>query len=111
MRYFICSILFDTRLSGRGEVVKKPSPLIQPAVNVKSNTAIPRLKEDERAYIKARLEKDQGRSARERRITFRDVVNCFKDFKFILGGFMYFGLIVPGKWPFPLTCIPPDLEP
>lgn len=53
------------------------------------------LKEDERAYIKARLEKDQGRSARERRITPKDVLKCFKDYKFILGGFMYFGLIVP----------------
>jgi hypothetical protein len=54
-----------------------------------------RLREDERAYVRARLRKDQGRSARERRITFRDVVNCFKDFKFFIGAFMYFGLIVP----------------
>ena len=56
-----------------------------------------RLREDERAYIRARLRKDQGRSARERQITPRDVLNCFKDYKFFLGGFMYFGLIVPGK--------------
>ena len=56
---------------------------------------IRRLKEDERAYIKARLEKDQGRSALERRITPKDVLNCFKDYKYFLGGFMYFGLIVP----------------
>jgi MFS family permease len=53
--------------------------------------------EPEREYIKARLRDDQGKSARERRITFRDVVNCFKDYKIIVGGFMYFGLIVPGK--------------
>lgn len=53
------------------------------------------LKEDERAYVKARLEADQGKSASERAITFRDVVNVFKDYKVIVGGFMYFGLIVP----------------
>lgn len=54
-----------------------------------------RLKSDERAYIRARLERDQGKSAIERPITARDVLNVFKDFKIILGGFMYFGLIVP----------------
>jgi MFS family permease len=53
------------------------------------------LKEDERAYVKARLEVDQGKSALERAITFRDVVNVFKDYKIFIGGFMYFGLIVP----------------
>lgn len=53
------------------------------------------LKEDERAYVKARLEVDQGKSALERAITFKDVVNIFKDYKIIVGGFMYFGLIVP----------------
>lgn len=53
------------------------------------------LKEDEKAYVKARLEADQGRSARERKITLGDVGRVFKDYKVILGGFMYFGLIVP----------------
>ena len=53
------------------------------------------LKEDERQYVKARLQIDQGRSAAERDITVRDVGRVFKDFKIILGGFMYFGLIVP----------------
>ncbi|KAI9751638.1 MAG: hypothetical protein M4579_005985 [Chaenotheca gracillima] len=53
------------------------------------------LTEDERAYVKARLRKDQGRSAAERQITGRDVLAIFKDYKIILGGFMYFGLIVP----------------
>ncbi|KAI9880282.1 MAG: hypothetical protein M1830_004401 [Pleopsidium flavum] len=52
------------------------------------------LGEDERAYIKARLRQDQGRSAAERKITVRDVGNIFKDFKIFVGGFMYFGLIV-----------------
>lgn len=45
--------------------------------------------------MKARLEIDQGKSALERAITFKDVVNVFKDYKIIIGGFMYFGLIVP----------------
>ncbi|MCJ1308873.1 hypothetical protein MMC25_002528 [Agyrium rufum] len=53
------------------------------------------LTEDERAYIKARLAQDQGRSAAERQITAKDVGNVFKDFKVFLGGLMYFGLIVP----------------
>jgi MFS family permease len=53
------------------------------------------LTEEERAYVKARLQVDQGRSAAERQITLRDVGRVFKDYKVILGGFMYFGMIVP----------------
>ncbi|KIW30524.1 uncharacterized protein PV07_06263 [Cladophialophora immunda] len=53
------------------------------------------LTEPEREYIKARLRDDQGKSAIDRRITVKDVINCFKDYKIIVGGFMYFGLIVP----------------
>ncbi|KAF2155650.1 MFS general substrate transporter [Myriangium duriaei CBS 260.36] len=53
------------------------------------------LTEEERAYVAARLQADQGKSALERKITGRDVRNVFKDFKIIIGGFMYFGLIVP----------------
>ncbi|EHY52404.1 High-affinity nicotinic acid transporter [Exophiala dermatitidis] len=53
------------------------------------------LSEPERQFVMQRLRDDQGKSAIERRITFKDVVNCFKDYKIILGGFMYFGLIVP----------------
>ena len=55
------------------------------------------LTEPEREYVRARLQEDQGKSALERPITFKDVVNCFKDYKIFLGGLMYFGLIVPGK--------------
>ncbi|KIX07012.1 uncharacterized protein Z518_04988 [Rhinocladiella mackenziei CBS 650.93] len=51
--------------------------------------------ETERQYIMARLREEQGKSAIEKRITFKAVVNCFKDYKFILGWLMYFGLIVP----------------
>jgi MFS family permease len=50
---------------------------------------------EERTYVKARLQVDQGRSAAERKITIRDVGRVFKDYKVILGGFMYFGMIVP----------------
>lgn len=62
---------------------------------VPSLTLDTRLTRDERAYIQNRLERDQGKSALDRHITFRDIVNVFKDFKVILGGFMYLGLIVP----------------
>ena len=46
------------------------------------------LSAEEREFVKARLQQDQGKAALERRITFRDVVNCFRDYKFFLGGFM-----------------------
>jgi hypothetical protein len=54
------------------------------------------LKEDERAYVAARLRQDQGKSGVERAIRGKDVVQVFKDYKVIVAGFMYFGLIVPG---------------
>lgn len=50
---------------------------------------------EEKVYVSARLQADQGRSSVERSITIKDVGNIFKDYKVILGGFMYFGLIVP----------------
>lgn len=53
------------------------------------------LTKDEKAYVTARLHADQGRSAVERKITLKDVGNIFKDYKVVVGGFMYFGLIVP----------------
>jgi hypothetical protein len=49
------------------------------------------LREDEREYIKARLQADQGHNAAERRVTLRDVATVMKDYKIWLGGFMYFG--------------------
>ena len=45
--------------------------------------------------MKARLQVDQGNSAADRPIKAKDVLNVFKDFKIFIGGFMYFGLIVP----------------
>ncbi|WPH01891.1 Hypothetical protein R9X50_00474500 [Acrodontium crateriforme] len=53
------------------------------------------LKEDERAYVAARLRADQGRSAIERQIGVKDIGRVFKDWKVVVAGFMYFGLIVP----------------
>jgi hypothetical protein len=52
------------------------------------------LREDERAYVKARLQLDQGPSAVERPIKIGDVGRVFKDLKVVVGGFMYLGLIV-----------------
>lgn len=37
------------------------------------------LTEEERAFVKARLQVDVGASAREEKITLKDVVNVFKD--------------------------------
>ncbi|KAK8137745.1 hypothetical protein PG984_001125 [Apiospora sp. TS-2023a] len=53
------------------------------------------LQEDEREYVKARLRADQGHNAAERKISMRDVGAVLKDYRVILGGLMYFGLIVP----------------
>ena len=54
-----------------------------------------RLSENERVYVMGRLRKDQGKAAIERRITFKDVINVFKDYKVVLAGFMYLGILVP----------------
>ncbi|GAB7364888.1 hypothetical protein MBLNU230_g5679t1 [Neophaeotheca triangularis] len=53
------------------------------------------LSPEERHYVSARLRADQGSSARERKITLRDIGNVFKDYKVVVAGFMYFGLVVP----------------
>ncbi|KAK9461010.1 major facilitator superfamily domain-containing protein [Lipomyces oligophaga] len=50
---------------------------------------------NEREFIKAKLALDVGQSQHVRKATLRDVGNVFKDYKVILVGFMYFGLIVP----------------
>ena len=54
------------------------------------------LSDDERAFVKARLAQDVGDSQLDARLTWRKVLGVFKDFKILLGGFMYFGLIVSG---------------
>lgn len=53
------------------------------------------LTEDERTFVSARLRADQGRSAVERPVTIKDAIAVLKDYRVIIGGFMYFGLIVP----------------
>ncbi|KAJ5908212.1 hypothetical protein N7495_000894 [Penicillium taxi] len=53
------------------------------------------LTDEERDYIQAKLAKDVGKSARQAKMGWREVLAVFKDYKIILGGFMYFGLIVP----------------
>lgn len=50
---------------------------------------------EERAYLQARLEADQGRSAAERKLAFADVGRVLRDYKIWLGGLMYLGLVVP----------------
>ena len=54
------------------------------------------LSDDERTFVKTRLAEDVGDSQLEAKTTWRDVLGVFKDFKVILGGLTYFGLIVPG---------------
>ena len=54
------------------------------------------LSDDEKAVVKARLAEDIGDSQLDVQPTWRDVLGVFKDFKIILGGLMYFGLVVPG---------------
>ena len=51
---------------------------------------------DEKAFVRARLAEDIGDSQLDTQPTWRDVLGVFKDFKIILGGLMYFGLVVPG---------------
>ncbi|KAL2013562.1 hypothetical protein VTN00DRAFT_1087 [Thermoascus crustaceus] len=53
------------------------------------------LTEEEREFIKAKLAKDVGKSAHHKDPGWKDVLNVFKDYKVIIGGLMYFGLIVP----------------
>lgn len=43
----------------------------------------------------ARLRADQGHNAAERKVGFKDAFRVMKDYRVWLGGFMYFGLIVP----------------
>lgn len=53
------------------------------------------LREDERRYVAAKLRLDQGDAGLERSITLGDVGRVLWDYKVLLGGVMYLGLIVP----------------
>lgn len=52
------------------------------------------LSDDERAFVKARLAEDIGDPQLDVQPTWRNVFGVLMDFKVILGGLMYFGLIV-----------------
>ena len=54
------------------------------------------LSDDEKTFVKARLAEDTGSSQLDARPTWREVLGVLKDFKLVLGGLAYFGLIVPG---------------
>ncbi|KAH9922693.1 MFS general substrate transporter [Amylocystis lapponica] len=54
------------------------------------------LTDEEREFVKARLYADVGHSKRSDPLTLKGVLNVLMDYKIIAGGFMYFGLIVPG---------------
>ncbi|KAI0786404.1 MFS general substrate transporter [Abortiporus biennis] len=53
------------------------------------------LSADEKRWVKNRLFDDVGSSQREKSVTFKSALNVLKDWKVIIGGFMYLGLIVP----------------
>jgi len=53
------------------------------------------LSDDEKAFVKARLAEEFGDSQLDAKQTRRDVLGILKDPKIILGGFTYFGIIVP----------------
>ena len=55
------------------------------------------LSNDETAFVKARLAQDTGDLQLDAHPTWRDILGILKDFKIILGGLAYFGLIVPGS--------------
>lgn len=53
------------------------------------------LSEEEKAFVKARLAEDMGDPQLNAKSTWRDVLCVLKDFKIVLGGLMYFSLVVP----------------
>ena len=54
------------------------------------------LSDDEKAFVKARLAEDTGDSQLNVHPTWREALGVLRDFKLVLGGLAYFGLIVPG---------------
>ncbi|KAK0205447.1 major facilitator superfamily domain-containing protein [Desarmillaria ectypa] len=53
------------------------------------------LSQEERDFVRKRLADDVGDSAHQKKATWRDILAVLKDYKIIIGGFAYFGLIVP----------------
>ncbi|OCH93577.1 MFS general substrate transporter [Obba rivulosa] len=50
---------------------------------------------EEKEFVKARLYEDVGYSRRHEPLTLRNAWDILKDYKILIGGVMYFGLIVP----------------
>ncbi|KAI0926061.1 hypothetical protein AcV5_008625 [Taiwanofungus camphoratus] len=53
------------------------------------------LTSEEKEFVKARLFEDVGDSRKDHPLNIRSILTVFKDFKIILGGLLYFGLLVP----------------
>ncbi|KAJ3490285.1 hypothetical protein NLI96_g1532 [Meripilus lineatus] len=53
------------------------------------------LSAEEKRWVKRRLYDDVGNSQVDNSITFRSSLDVLKDYKVLVGGLMYFGLIVP----------------
>ncbi|MCJ1266808.1 hypothetical protein MMC22_006693 [Lobaria immixta] len=52
------------------------------------------LKEDERRFLRERLRVEQG-DPNAKKLSYKDLMLLFKDFKIFLGGLMYFGCLIP----------------
>ncbi|KAL7271097.1 hypothetical protein RUND412_006171 [Rhizina undulata] len=52
------------------------------------------LSEEERRFVQQRLREDVGGSGRAKKVTAKDLLIIFTDYKFIVGAFMYFGFMV-----------------
>ena len=50
---------------------------------------------EERQFVKARLEEDVGELRQNQPLTPKIVFSIIREWKVLLGGFMYFGLVVP----------------
>lgn len=53
------------------------------------------LSDNERAFLKAKLEADTGESHRHGHMSMKSVLKTLGDWRILVGGVMYFGLIVP----------------
>lgn len=91
---FSCSLSRPCKFTIRHSILVS-NTIFSTAANTTSPEQAKWLREDEREYVKSLLEADQGNNAADRRITFSDIITVLRDYKVILGGFMYFGLIVP----------------
>ncbi|TCD70507.1 hypothetical protein EIP91_003268 [Steccherinum ochraceum] len=50
---------------------------------------------EEKIFVQERLKEDVGHSQEHEKITVKSALSVLSDYKVILGGFMYFGLIIP----------------